>query len=284
MRLLLSLCLLFFGCTKSNETRLLLDWLPNPNHIPLYVGKELGLFEKEGIHLTILKSSDNASNLGHLSFDQVDLVVTYMPSFAKAEIQGNKARIVGKLIGKPLDGVLFHQDGTIHCPKDLSGKVFGYAYDSTSSNLKYLLKINDIHPEKTLHCSFDLVGMMLTRQVDAVYGAYYTIEGEHLADKGLPVGFFTLEELGYPTYYELIIAANQEHPRFAKALQLSIDYCKSNPEKAFEIYKQLFPEKSTETLYWEKKAWDKTVPLLAEDQVIDEQLYSKLKDWFLAHT
>ena len=94
MKLRLLLLLLLFSCSKSSDkTTLLLDWLPNPNHIPLYVGKKMGFFSKAGINLEILKSNDNASNMGHLSFRQVDLVVTYMPSFAKAELQGNRAHL-----------------------------------------------------------------------------------------------------------------------------------------------------------------------------------------------
>lgn len=282
---ILSLFLIFLcGCTSKSdhEIKLLLDWLPNPNHIPLYVGKKLGIFEQHGIELTILKSNDNNSGLGHLAFGQIDLVVTYMPSFVKAEINGAKGIYVAKLIDTPLDGLLFYQDGTIKTPQDLNGKVFGYSYDGT--NLKYLLKENEIQPKQVLHCSFDLVGMLLTKQVDAVYGAYHTIEGAQLKKHGFPLGVFTMEELGFPSYSELIIVGNRNNANFAQALQESIDFCREDPEAAFEIYTTLFPEKSNETLGWEKSAWLNTVPLLPHHQTQDLKSIATLKDWFLSHS
>lgn len=287
MRRIVSLffVLFFISCQRQDaKTTLVLDWLPNPNHIPLYVGQEKGLFAKHGIDLEILKSNDNGSSMGHLSFGRADLVVTYMPSFAKAEMHGAKAFLVAKLIDEPLDGILFYQDGTIHSPKDLSKRVFGYAYNNSFSNLIYLLKENEIAPKKMVQCSFDLVGMLLTHQVDAVYGAYFTIEGEQLKEKGFPLGIFTLEQLGFPHYHELVIAGNEENEPFAAALQEAIDFCKEHPEEAFEIYERLFPEKSKETLMWEKRSWARTVPLLPKDQVIDTALIPTLKEWYASHS
>ena len=145
------------------------------------------------------------------------------------------------------------------------------------------LNVNGIIPEKTLNCSFDLVGMLLTKQVDAVYGAYFTIEGEQLKNRGFPLGIFTLSQLGISPHYELVIAGNAPNLPFANALQEAIDFCVAHPDEAFALYAKEFAEKSEETLFWEKKSWDKTVNLLAKDQTIDLSLVNTLKEWFLAH-
>lgn len=277
------LLLVLMSCSTTKKQTLLLDWLPNPNHIPLYVGVEKGLFQKHGIHLEILKAAEVSNGVGYVSLGQVDYALTYMHSFVRAKEEGAPIQMCAKLIDKPLDSLIFVQDGTIETPHDLSGKRLGYAIDSTTDNLDRLLYRHQIYPQELVNCHFDLVGMMLTGRVDAIYGGYYTVEGVQLEEFGLNVGYFPLDALGFPSYYELVVMAKQgkDESAFQSALEEAIAYTLDHPEESFTLYASLFPEKSAEVLAWEKKSWEKTLEALPKDQHLDDQVYMNLKNWLL---
>lgn len=281
--LLLSL-LLLSSCTKSRQAHLLLDWQPNPNHIPLFVGKELGFFRDVGIEFTILKAQEVSSGLHLASLGSVDYVVTYQHSFVKAKQLGLPLVPCGILIESPLEGLLFIQDGTIETPKDLSGKRLGYAVNATRQRMEALLQINQITPQHLYNCHFDLVGMMASGQVDVLFGAYATIEGAQLEQLGWKVGHFPLDTLGFPTFYELIVVAKEPHPRFGEALAQSIAWCQAHPDEALTIYFSLFPEKTETTKRWEERAWEKTRLHLATSQHYDTSLEEELKNALISST
>ncbi|MDB6080925.1 MAG: hypothetical protein JWO53_197, partial [Chlamydiia bacterium] len=79
--------LLFLAVSCSSEkereptdrsVNLMLDWLPNPNHVPLYAGKSLNFFKDEGIDLTLSKAA-SLDPLQPLTSRQMDLVISYFP-------------------------------------------------------------------------------------------------------------------------------------------------------------------------------------------------------------
>lgn len=287
MRYLLLALIFLTSCDKCPEDKklsLVLDWLPNPNHIPLYVGQERGFFAQEGVDLQIVKATDVVNGVLYTLSGRSDMAITYMQTAILAQEKGLPFQIVGKLIDSTLNGLIFVQDGTIKEPKDLSGKRFGYSVDGMSDRLPEILKANHIEPASQHNCHFDLSGMLLSGQVDVLYGAYWNIEMVQLEHKGLSVGHFTLQELGVPNYHELIIVAKEgrDFTPFQRALQKSINYCKAHPEEALALYFSAQPDKGEETRAWERRAFDVTRPLLPECQAVDETLWSAYKNWLFA--
>lgn len=280
------------GCqtTPQNETRLMLDWLPNPNHVPIYVGMEKGYFAKQGISLKIQKIHDAADPLVYLSTGQTEMAISYMPSAIYAIDHGAEIKPIAVLIPQPLNALIYRKESQIKHPGDLNGKVFGYCVDGSSTiTLNWLLRKNEISPKEMRNVSFDLVSTVGTGQVDVVYGAFWNIECEQLRALGVDTEHFALVDLGLPTYYELVIMAKNgsEHAdeefvfRFKKALQESIAFCQQEPEEAFELYAKANPDKSEKTLHWEQAAWLKTLPLFSQDLDIDQGLWDRYADFML---
>jgi putative hydroxymethylpyrimidine transport system substrate-binding protein len=64
---------------------------------------------------------------------------------------------------------------------------------------------------RSVNVGFDLVPALLAKQVDAVIGAYFNIEGTILElETGERPNITRLEDLGVPPYDELVIVANRE--------------------------------------------------------------------------
>jgi len=284
------LLLSLFSCQKHEEktTRLLLDWLPNPNHIPLYVGMEKQWFEEEGIHLKIQKTYDNGGGIAYLTSGQADLLVYYMPGTLKACSRGADIKIVGLLIREPLSGFIYRDEPDIKKIADLTGYTLGYCLGGPDTSfLDFLLAQGQIEPRGRKNVSVDLISAMGTHSVDFIYGGFWNIEPAQLRALGVETKWFSIQELGIPKYYEMIVIANGSQPEaspaftaaFQRALQKSIDFCKKHPDEAFSIYKRHNPDRREKTLAWEKEAWKITYPLLVENQEIDFAMLETFTTW-----
>jgi len=291
--LVTALSLTFVGCQNQNvdekpTTRLLLDWLPNPNHVPLYVGVEKGIFKQHGIDLEIQKIADPSDAIPYVIAGKADLALYYMPDTVRAIDAGIALKPIAILFKEPLNAIIYRDGEGILKPDDLTGKVIGYSVDGSSTAiLDHLLEKNNIVPSQMQNVTFDLVSTICTKQVDAIYGAYWNIECEHLNALNQKTKHFDLTSLGYPNYYELIVVAHEGSQQtqdefthaFKKAMQESINYSKQHPNEAFSIYLKENLDKSQKTVAWEEASWNKTYPLLASDQDFDPHVTETLRAW-----
>lgn len=296
--LLLPLLLSLTSCQKQEQqnppTRLILDWLPNPNHIPLYAGIEKGIYEKHGINLQILKLQDPAVTIPHLTSRQTDLAVYYMPHTIRAATKGAQFKVIGVLIKEPLNVLLFRADSAIKDPGDLNGKTIGYSQSPGVLGTAYLQSLRDHFGANIMelrNLNFDLVAALGTKKIDATFEAYWNIEPVQLESLGVKTEFLKLTDMNIPPYYELVILAG-EHllardpsfgGRFRKALEESISFAKQNPEEALELYLKANPDKGPSTRTWEKKAWNLTHPILVPSQKMDAALWNNFQRWMVDH-
>ncbi len=278
------------SCEKvqPNRVNLLLDWFPNPNHVPLYAGIDKGYFKKYGIDLQIRKLRDPSDTIPYLSSNQADLAIYYMPNAIRAATRGAEFKMVGVLIKEPLEVLLYRNDGKIVNFEDLNNKVIAYAHEGlNTAYLDEILAHKKIKLRGTKKISFDLVTAIATKSVTASLGAYRNIEPVHLKHLGIQTHYFELKEFGVPTYYELIILANHNfltnnpnmEQRVKEALHESILYCKAHPEEAFAAYERANPDKGLTTLIWEKAAWKETIPLLADNQTLEKECWNDFSTW-----
>lgn len=293
------LCLLFFSvsaCSKKEEildkerpVQLMLDWLPNPNHVPLYVGKSLQFFKEEGINLTLTKAA-SLDPLQPLTTKQVDLVISYFPRTILACSKDAQVKIVGKLIQEPLDCLIVLEDSDITSPENLSNKLIGL---SDSHFTTYFLdalftSVVPPPPPRKQNVNFDLAGALVAKQVDAIYGAFWNIEPEQIAAQGYKTRCFPVTDFNIPDYDELVIVASKNSyysskefvERFQRALQKSIDFSIAHPEDAFQLYLAENVDKSVKVQAWELKAWKKTLPALARSQSFSLLKVTTFINWF----
>jgi len=294
--LTLLIMLLLPGChgyqKHSNEVRLTLDWLPNPNHLPLYVGIEKGFFQDENIKLSILKVRDPADGLPLVATGQVDLTVNYMPQTLRTASRGADVVVVATLVRIPLNCLICRRDSSILTPSDFQGKTIGYSASGVEKAfLDGMMHSQGITLKEKRNVCYDLVTALATRQVDAIYGGYWNIEVPQLQALGVDVNVFKLEDFGVSSYPELIIVGNKQAlrnrsyfaDRFRRALQKAIDYCCAFPDEAFEVYVKANSNKSAKTLLWEHQAAALTFQTFAREQKVDLDQVQVLKNWLADH-
>lgn len=274
---------------QSNLTpiTLLLDWTPNPNHIPLYVGVSKGFFRDQGIDLHIQKSTDTGAVIPHVLFEQVDLTLYHALGIIKTSLQGAPIQIVGSLIDSTLQGFIYRKESNISKIEDLNNKVLGFCLNNSSdlSCLLETLRLHGVVPSEVRNVSSDLISPMLLKKIDFLYGAFYNIEGVKLETLGMPVGCFLSDSYGLPTGPQLLLCGKKNtkatSPEVVEAIQIalqrSINYCQKHPKKSFQAYIKATPD-TPKIIKDEFLQWKITLPLLSKSQ---EPLNKNLIDTLL---
>ena len=146
---------------------------------------------------------------------------------------------------EPLTSIISIGKHAIADPKDLKGKTVGTAgIPYQSAYLKTILERAGVDPSsvKEVNVGFNLVPAMLTKKVDATLGAFWNYEGVQLRlDKQRPK-IIRIENVGVPTYHELVIVARQQDlakggervRRFMRALGQGQAALRSDPEAGVE--------------------------------------------------
>lgn len=248
----------------------LLDWWPNPNHVPIFVAQELNLFHKHGIDVELVKINDAPDVISYISMKRADIGLYYMPqAFVAAE--KTPLRMIAPYIDVPLQGFLMREECTE--PKTVGGfpcALFPHFVDHL-----------EMKP-KTVFLHGDLAFNLHARTVDAVFGVYKNIEVHQLEAQGIKTRFISPSDLGIPPFAELVFVIHKESQRyipFLNAIRESIEYCKTHPKEAFELYARSNPDKTKSVLEWERKAWDDTLPLLSTTLQFDTKQVNDFLEW-----
>jgi len=273
----------------AQKLTLILDWFPNVDHLPIYVGRHQGFFAAEGLEIEILSPSGTADALKLAASGKVDIAVSYEPQTIIAAARGLDVVVIGRLIEHPLTTLLFLKGRGIKTPSDLEGKKIGYTVPGLMDVLlDAFAKLNGIQRYKAINVGFAIVPSLTAGKVDAVMGPFKTYETVIMAHKGYDVGYFELEKWGIPDYDELIFVTSKrtlnKNKMYMKAFQRvigrSIDYARENPETALKNYLKEVPEADSKT---ETAAFQLTLPYYATRQKLDVKRWQQFADFALQY-
>jgi putative hydroxymethylpyrimidine transport system substrate-binding protein len=216
------LALALAGCgekaepTGSTPARLepftvMLDYFPNADHAGIFAAKEAGLYEKAGLDVKIQTPPDPSAPLKLLRAGKADVAISYEPELLLARDAGADTLVaVGALVQVPLTSLMALPASGIKSAKDLAGKRVGTAgIPYQSAYLQTIAKTAGVEPKET-NVGFNLVPALLGKKVDAVLGAFWNYEGVDLERRGRKPVILRMENLGVPTYNELILVARRE--------------------------------------------------------------------------
>ncbi|MDD9303014.1 MAG: ABC transporter substrate-binding protein [Desulfobacter sp.] len=272
----------------AEKLKLMLDWFPNVDHLPIYLARDAGYFADQGVEVEIITPSETSDALKLAASGNVDLAVSYQPQTIIAAGQGLDLRAVTPLVVHPLTTLLF-LDPSIKIPSDLSGKKIGCTVPGLMDVLlKAFADINGIKEFTPVNVGFTILPALVSKKVAAVMGPFKTYETVGMEKHGYEARFFELEKYGIPDYEELIfvagakVLAQKEEAihGFVKAIRMAMAQIQTDPKMAMDIYLAAVPQADTTV---ETAAFELTRPYFAGQKEHDPEKWQAFADFTLKY-
>ncbi len=220
-----------------------LDWYVNPDHAGIYTAIERGFFRQAGLDVKPQVPSDPAAPIKEVAAGRVDLAVSYEPEVLLAADKGLDVEAVAAVVNSPLTSLISLPEAGISSAADLNGKTVGTAgIPYQSDYLDTILQTAGLPPSSAqeVNAGLNLLPALIGGRVDAILGGFRNIEGVDLQLRGLDPRVVPVDQLGVPTYDELVLVARkstvEEHPdairAFIEALARGTDYARGHPQGA----------------------------------------------------
>jgi len=199
--------------TAGEKLTLALDYYVNPDHAAIYHGLERGYFSDAGIDLDPVVPTDPSAPIRQVAAGQVDLAISYEPEVLLAREQGLPVVAVAAIVDQPLTSLISLPEAKIREPQDLKGKTVATAGISyQDAFMDAILAEAKLKPKqvKQVDVGLGLLPAVMSGKADAMLGGFRNIEGVDLETRGLKPRVVPVDELGIPTYSELVLVANSE--------------------------------------------------------------------------
>lgn len=284
--------ILFVGVICWAESfSIILDFYPNPNHVPLYVAEELGFFREEGIEVKFLVPSDPSAPAKLVATKAVEMGLTPQMNFFIARDEGLPLIAVGALIDGALGGLLSLREYGIEKLSDLRGRTIGYSLEPLEPILwQTMLKAVGVEPGEyeLVYTGMSTVPALLSQAVSAI-GAFRNYELLAVELLGYTPVFFPQEDYGVPNTYELLFVVHPDllSQRFwevqavLRAISRGIEYVRAHPAESFSVFTKVFPELSDEL---NRRSFEVTLPLYAKGVRHDDRKRWEAMQEFLLRT
>jgi putative hydroxymethylpyrimidine transport system substrate-binding protein len=218
---LLALALGLAACGEKSEDAsgatepisLTLDFYPNPDHAGIYMAQKLGYFEEAGLDVSINAPSDPSAPLKLVAAGRSDLAISYEPEVALAHEQGLDVVAVAAIVDRPLTSMIWLAKSGIKGVGELKGKTVAYAgIPYQEAFLKTILARVQLSPAdvKAVNVGFGLLPALVGGSAQAMLGGYSNVEGVDLRERGKAPVITPVDQLGVPTYDELVLVANRK--------------------------------------------------------------------------
>ncbi len=282
--------------TEPQEFDLALDFYVNPDHAGIFAAIEQGYFEAEGLEVRPRVPSDPSAPIKQVAAGRADLAISYEPEVLLARDQGLDVVAVAAIVDEPLTSLISLPEAGIEGAADLEGRAVGTAgIPYQSDYLETILETAGLSPSDAdeVNVGFNLLPALIGGKVDAILGGFRNIEGVDLELRGLDPRVVPVDELGVPTYDELVLVADadaveddEERIRgFLSALSRGTAFAIEHPESAaayvLEAGDGLDPEQTRAEV-------EATLPLLEPDPAeryghMDPARWAAFAGWMAQH-
>ena len=199
------------GAAEGERLDVALDFYVNPDHAGILRALDGGHFDDAGLDVELKVPSDPAAPIKQVAAGEVDLAVSYEPEVLLAREQGLDVVAVAALVSQPLTSLIATGNAGVDEVADLEGTTVataGIPYQATF--LDALLDDAGLSDDavRRVEVGLGLLPAVLSGRADAMLGGFRNIEGVDLAERGEDPVVLPVDELGIPTYDELVLVAN----------------------------------------------------------------------------
>jgi putative hydroxymethylpyrimidine transport system substrate-binding protein len=200
------------GATPSaTSVEVLLDWVPNPDHLALYTSLARGYFTSQGLNVKLQPPSNVTDVAKLVATGNAPLGISYEPDTIIAGAAGLPITAVGALVPVALNSIIAPAKSGITTPAGLKNKSVGVSGLPSDDAFLKAISLHAGIPESTIHkvnVGSSLLPSVVSGKVDAILGGYRNVEAIQVRDMGLNPTVIPITAAGVPQYDELVIIAN----------------------------------------------------------------------------
>lgn len=242
---------------ETENVSLALDWYPNANHAGIYLAQSMNLWHDADLSLDAYTPADPTTVLQTVGAGRDQFGISYQTDVLLARDHGVPVVSIAAFVQQPLVTVMALKAADMTSPADLAGKTIGYpGIPSQAAFLATMLEgdgltIDDV---TLINIGFNLLPALISGQVDAVLGGFWTHETILAEQEGYEVDVLRVEDWGVPSYYELVLVTNEEmvasRPDFITSVlgvvQQGYMAAMADPEAALAALIDAYPEVDAE--------------------------------------
>lgn len=254
----------------ADKLTVMLEWFVNPDHAPLVVAKELGLFDEAGLEVELVPPTDPSIVPRAVASGKAEIGIHYQPNLYLDHDAGVSLVRFGTLVETPLNTLTVLADGPIKELKDLEGKKIGFSVSGFEDALVTRMLAGaglDRDKVEMVNVNFSLTPSLIGGQVDATIGGYRNFDLTQMKLEGHEGRAFFPEEHGIPVYDELIFVTRPELvqddrlKRFLAAVEKGAIHLTNHPEEGWKLFLKAHPDLDNAL---NRQAWIDTLPRFAK--------------------
>jgi putative hydroxymethylpyrimidine transport system substrate-binding protein len=258
------------SAVAADKLTVLLEWFVNPDHAPMVIANERGLFAREGLTVELIPPADPSSVPRLVSAGQADIGIHYQPNLYLDYAAGLPLVRFGTLVETPLNTVTVLADGPIKSLKDLKGKKVGFSVSGfEDAMLTRMLASEGLKKEdvELINVNFSLSPSLISGKVDATLGGFRNFELTQIELEGQKGRAFFPEEHGVPAYDELVfvtrkdLASDHRLPGFLEAMEEASIFITNHSDEAWALFIKAYPDLDNEL---NRRAFFDTLPRFAK--------------------
>lgn len=266
----------------ADKLSVLLEWFVNPDHAPMVIAQQRGLFGDANLDVELIPPSDASAVPRLVSAGEADIGIHYQPNLYLDHEAGLPLVRFGTLVETPLNTVTVLADGPIKSLKDLKGKKVGFSVTGfEDAMLKRMLASEGLSNDdvELINVNFSLSPSLIGGKVDATLGGFRNFELTQMKLEGHAGRAFFPEEHGVPAYDELIFVTRRDSagdnrlPRFLHAVEQASIYITNHPLEAWQLFVKAYPSLDDEL---NRTAFFDTLPRFAKrPAALDQGRYQR---------
>ena len=229
-----------------------LDWVPNVNHIGIYVAQAQGWYLRRGINLKILPYGSVSPDVLVVT-KRADVGVSSGEGVTAAAVNGEPIVSIATLYQTNTSSIAVLESSKIKRPRDLDGKIyaaFGAPYERVI--LERIIKTDGgkgVFKSPILNV-FGLEALLAGR-ADFMW-IFEGVESNEATRQKHKLRTFALSSYGVPDYYTPVLTAHRERitsnatnlKAFLEVTARGYEFARKNPKKATELMVRALPKGS----------------------------------------
>lgn len=268
---------------ELEKVTVVLDWVPNTNHTGLYVAKDKGYYEEEGLEVEIIQPTEGGS-ADLIAAGQGEFGISYQEQVTYARTAENPlpVKAIAAIIQHNTSGFASPVEKSIENPKDFEGKRYGgWGSPVEEAMLKALMEKYDADFSKLEMIDIGAADFFTSVQKDVDFAwIYYGWDGVAAELRDFPINFIKLQDVDPQLdFYTPVIIANEELlnndeelvRKFLRATTKGYEYSIENPEDAVQSLLK-FASEIDETIAVESQKY------LANEYKADAERWGEMKE------